>query len=191
MKLLSIKDKEEQYGTTDAEQALLRRAKDGDRAAFEEVVRLYQEKVFKLAYWFFHNPEDAMEIVQETFLRIYRSLDSFREGTNFGSWLYRVAANLCIDYYRKFKKRRPEVSAPVVVTDDPESQLSRQILNDQINSAVAGLAKQEKMVFVLKHFSHLKYRQIAEVLNISVGTVKSTHHRALVKVRRGVMPPER
>ncbi|MBM3294014.1 MAG: sigma-70 family RNA polymerase sigma factor, partial [Candidatus Aminicenantes bacterium] len=80
---------------------LVRRTRAGDRQAFVELTRLYQKKVFILTYAFFRNKEDALDLVQETFLRAFERLDGFDEGRNFEAWLLQVAKNLCIDEYRK------------------------------------------------------------------------------------------
>lgn len=197
MKLLSIKENLADHDAEQKDRELVRRAKEGDRDAFEALIRCYQKRVFRMAYCFFREPEDAMEIVQETFLRVYRSIQGFKEGTRFQGWLYRVAVNLCIDYYRKFKKTRLKESEMAEVEErlhsrtlDPEIQLSREVVDTRIRAAVAGLSKREQMVFLLKHFNDLKYREIAGIMNIAVGTVKSTHHRALLQVKKRVLALE-
>jgi len=189
--------KEKENVTADREGVLIRQAKTGNARAFEEIIFLYQQRIFKLAYWFLQDPEDAMEIVQDTFLRLYKNIHGFREGTRFQGWIFRIATNLCIDYYRKFKKRQQkgedinrwaaDRQALADSTDNPEEQASRQVLRENIKNSVRRLPKREKMIFVLKHYSQLKYREIAEIMNISTGTVKSAHHRALSRVKREVM----
>ena len=103
---------ESRYANDEQERTLVRRIKQGHQPAFSELASLYQQKVFRLAYWFFKDKDDAMEIVQETFLRLYQKLDGFDETderTRFNSWIYRIAYNLCIDFYRKFKKKKAEM----------------------------------------------------------------------------------
>jgi RNA polymerase sigma-70 factor (ECF subfamily) len=198
MKLLSIKENQDNHDAEQKDTELVRRAQKGDRDAFEALIRGYQKRIFQMAYCFFREPEDAMEIVQETFLRVYKSIRGFKEGTRFQGWLYRVAVNLCIDYYRKFKKKRLKESEMAEVGErlhsqipDPEIWLSKEMVNTRIQAAVAGLSKREKMVFLLKHFNDLKYREIAGIMNIAVGTVKSTHHRALSQVKKRVLALEK
>lgn len=201
MKLVLEKEKQDNHADLDNEDTLIRRAQLGDEAAFDAIIRMYQKKVFKLAYGFFREPEDAMEIVQETFLRVFRTIRGFREdqgSRQFQSWLYRVTANLCIDYYRKFRKKRLRDTEMEDVhhklhgaSDDPETRMSREALNSGIRDAVDRLPKREKMVFTLKHYSNLKYQDIAGVMNIAVGTVKSTHHRALSHVKSHVLALEK
>jgi RNA polymerase sigma-70 factor (ECF subfamily) len=85
---------------------LIRLVKQGDRQAFTEIISLYQKRVFKLAFAFFRDKDDAMEIVQETFIRIYEKIDKFESDSSFKNWIYRIAYNLCIDFYRKFKSKK-------------------------------------------------------------------------------------
>ncbi len=88
---------------------LVEKIKKGDREAFMTVTHLYQKKVFLLAFSFFHNREDALDIVQETFLRFYQKVSLYRKGKNFQNWLLQIAKNLCIDYYRKNYKKGGEL----------------------------------------------------------------------------------
>lgn len=92
---------------------LLRKTKEGDREAFKEIVRIYQRKVFLLAFSFFRNREDAMDIVQETFLRLYQKMDTYQEGKNFQGWILQITKNICIDRYRKEHSRRKEMESKV------------------------------------------------------------------------------
>ena len=88
------------------EPRLLARIKDGEKEAFAELVRLHQRKIFTLAYGFFRDRDDALEIVQETFMRVYEKIGSYRPDHSLQSWIYRLARNLCVDYYRKHAKKR-------------------------------------------------------------------------------------
>ena len=162
----------------------------GDSAAFNKVVLLYQKRVFRLAFGFFRDREDSMEIVQETFFKVFKNLNRFREGTNFSSWLFRIATNLCIDRYRKMRGKfncdvdwqRFSHTESETVTD-PVEIVMREGFEDSLKKSLKHLSKRQRAVFVLKHESDLKYREIADVLEISVGTVKSLHHRAIHKIR--------
>jgi RNA polymerase sigma-70 factor (ECF subfamily) len=158
---------------------LIERIKEGDREAFMTVTNIYQKRVFVLAYSFFRNRDDALDIVQETFLRFYQKVNMFRRGESFQNWLLQIAKNLCIDYYRKnYGKNRDmkydtpleEMNLSVQNGNDPEvaSDLKR-----IFSACIKKLAEKQRMIFVMKHYNQLKYKEIAEVLGISLGTVKS------------------
>ncbi len=172
--------------------SLVERIKKGDREAFMTLTALHQKKVFLLAFSFFRNREDALDIVQETFLRFFQKVQLFRKGENFQNWLLRIARNLCIDYCRKNHSRKKDWEEPI-----DERKLSLQNENDPYRSSdlkeifsrcVDKLGERQRMVFVLKHYNQLKYREIAQTLNISLGTVKSLHFKAVQNMRAFAAP---
>jgi len=173
---------------------LIEKIKEGDREAFMTVTRLYQKKVFLLAFSFFHNKEDAMDIVQETFLRLYQKVKMFQRGKNFQNWLLQIAKNLCIDYYRKnysksqeWDRKKPieEMNLPDQSEHDPYRSSD---LKSIFSTCIKKLAEKQRMIFVMKHYNQLKYREIAQVLDISLGTAKSLHFKAVQNLR-GLMAP--
>ena len=176
---------------------LVRQVKQGYQPAFTELVARYQKRVFQLAYGFFQDKDDAMEIVQETFLRLYRKLDGFdenQENTLFKNWVYRIAHNLCIDFYRKFKKQKADMKELYqfdrdsrTVTTRAEDQLDRESFRDHVQKSVLRLPKKQQMVFVLKHYSGLKHQEISSLLNLSVGTIKSLYHRSVQNLKKGLL----
>jgi RNA polymerase sigma-70 factor (ECF subfamily) len=174
--------------------ALVRRVREGDREAFLALTRAYQKKVFALAYSFFRNKEDALDLVQETFLRLYQKIDLFRDGRNFEAWLLQVARNLCIDHYRKnyVKRRGMEVSTPVedlaIADGRAEGEIRASDLKDVLSRCVDQLAERQRTIFILRHYNQLKNEEIAQILNISVGTVKSLHFKAIQNLR-GLLSP--
>ena len=171
------------------------RIQQGDRDAFAELVGLYQKRIFRLAYGFFHDREDALEIVQETFMRVYEKIGSYRPEHSLQSWLYRLAYNLCVDYYRKFAKKRK-------LQDDFENVPERHLAQAEgsqalwesrrtaaaIDQAVQGLSRKQQEVFILKYRQGMKLQQVAETMAVSLGTVKALHHRALRRIRQEVAP---
>jgi RNA polymerase sigma-70 factor (ECF subfamily) len=168
--------------------------KEGDREAFMTLTRLYQKKVFLLAYSFFRNREDALDIVQETFLRLYEKVRMFQRGKNFQNWLLQISKNLCIDYYRKnyskskeWDRSKPidEMNLPAQNSYDP---LSSSDLREIISTCLKKLAEKQKMIFVMRHYNQLKYREIAQILDIPMGTAKSLHFKAVQNLR-GLMAP--
>ncbi len=181
----------EEYENT---HSLVEKIKQGDREAFMKVAALYQKKVFLLAFSFFRNREDALDIVQETFLRFYQRVHLYREGENFQNWLLQIAKNICIDYYRKHRSKNREWDR-----EKPIEEMNLAAQNDQdpfrssdlrsiFSACLKRLAKKQRMIFVMKHYNHLKYREIAQILGISLGTVKSLHFKAVHNLR-GLMAP--
>jgi len=173
------------------ENELIRQVQQGDHDAFTELVALYQRKVFKLAFGFFQDKDDAMEIVQETFLRVYEKIHRFEHSdtdspTAFKNWVYRIAYRLCVDFYRKFKKKKTDDRELYEFyenrdreTTNPESQMDRLHFKHTLRKCVKNLSKRQQMIFMLKQYSDLKHEEISRILNISVGTVKSQYHRAV------------
>jgi RNA polymerase sigma-70 factor (ECF subfamily) len=168
---------------------LVERVQNQDREAFMVLTRLYQKKVFQLAYSFFRNKEDALDIVQETFLRFHQKAHMFQKGKNFQSWLLQLAKNICIDYYRKYHKkdsewRQEEDIERVNPTSnksshhDPSSDLK-----EVFSRCLEKLSDKQRMIFVMKHYNHLHYKEIAQILHIALGTVKSLHFKAVRNLR--------
>lgn len=168
---------------------LVERIKNGEREAFVTLTRLYQKKVFALAYAFFGNTEDALDIVQDTFLRLYQKVHTFRKGKNFQSWLLQIAKNICIDVYRKqHRKNQPfeferQVEGMDPVDVESSDGYSRQDLRRVFSSCLQKLTDKQRLVFMMKHCNEFKYREIAQILEIAPGTVKSLHCKAVQNMR--------
>jgi RNA polymerase sigma-70 factor, ECF subfamily len=183
------------------ESALIRAAQRGDRDAFEEIVRRYDQDVLRLALQITRRPEDAHDLYQEAFLKVYRNLDRFRFECNFYTWLYRVVTNVCLDHLRR-RSSRPEDQAPesqnlTSLADEdffdrqahpaphsnPERALMGKELGARISRAMERLSPRERMVFELKHFQGLRLRVIGEMLGTTEETVKNSLFRATRKLR--------
>jgi len=169
--------------------SLVRRIKKGDREAFMAVTHLYQKKVFLLAYSFFRNKEDALDIVQETFLRLYQKISMFQEGKNFQSWLLQITKNLCIDSYRRNHGRNGQIGFEKSIDqmdlsnpDERTDHLSSDI-KEIISRCLKKLSERQRMIFVMKHYNNLEYNEIAQILNIALGTVKSLNFKAVQNMR--------
>jgi RNA polymerase sigma-70 factor (ECF subfamily) len=189
----TVRSGEENRHELEREDQLVSRIKSGDREACAELVGLYQKKIFVFAYGFFPNREDALEIVQETFMRIFAKMDNYQPQQSFSGWVYRLTHNICIDTYRKFAKKRTLESdfadvgeRQLAVLDNPQEALESQQMNAAIARAAERLSLKQKSVFTLKYAQGMKLQQVAEVMNISLGTVKTLHHRALRKIRKEV-----
>jgi RNA polymerase sigma-70 factor (ECF subfamily) len=175
-------------------QVLLEKAKEGDRLAFQAIVTLYQQKVFLLAYSIMRNKEDAVDIVQETFLRLLQKLGSYEREKSFQAWLLQMAKNLCIDYYRKNYSRRRKFESSksieelnLAADDGPDSPASAD-LRRIFSRCLEKLGERQRLVFVMKHYNGLQYQEIAQILNISLGTVKSLHFKAVQNLRKLLSP---
>lgn len=189
---------EEKKDDLDMQQKLVARIQGGDREAFAELVRQYQKKIFIFAYGFFPSREDALEIVQETFMRIFAKIGGYKRNDSLSGWIYRLTHNICIDYHRKFAKKKalehnfadvPEKQLAVV--EDHQAALESGQLQAAIERAAGNLSLQQKAVFNLKYRQGMKLQQVAEAMNISLGSVKTLHHRALRKIRKEVGPAAR
>lgn len=182
------------------ENALVRDAQAGDRLAFETLVRRYDRDVLRLAMNLVRRGEDARDIYQESFLRIYRNLHRFRFECNFYTWMYRIVTNVALDHLRRKSSRR-EDQAPVPgdaesgthdffdrqpemrAAANPERHLLGQELGAHIASALERLSSRERMVFEMKHYHGLKLRAIGDLLGTSEETVKNSLFRATRKLR--------
>jgi RNA polymerase sigma-70 factor, ECF subfamily len=182
------------------EHGLVRTAQAGDRLAFEELVRRYDRDVLRLALNLVQRPEEAKDVYQESFLRVYRNLHRFRFECSFYTWLYRIVTNVGLDHLRRRTSRR-EDQAPV--SDEPESSTrdffdrqpelrpasnpERQLLGaeigSQIQSAMKRLSPRERIVFEMKHHQGMRLRAIGDMLGTSEETVKNTLFRATRKLR--------
>lgn len=173
---------------------LVRRIAAGDRDAFLILTRAYQRKVFALAYSFFRNKEDALDLVQETFLRLFQKIESFQAGRNFEAWLLQIARHLCIDHYRRNSARRREGECSTPVEDLPiadpraERESRGSDIKDILSRCVDRLADRQKTIFIMRHYNQLKNEEIAGILDISTGTVKSLHFKALQNLRALMSP---
>ena len=178
---------------------LIRAAQRGDRAAFEELVRQYDQAVLRLAYHLTGSEQDAQDIYQEAFLKAYKHVGNFRFECSFYTWIYRIVSNLCLDHLRKRQTRKEESAVQTDsegeeyslvdrVSDDrsganPERDLMRRELGGKINAALGKLTPRERMVFEMKHYQGLKLRTIGEILNTTEETAKNTLFRATQKLR--------
>ncbi len=173
---------------------LIKKIKEGDREAFMTVTSLYQRKVFLLAFSFFHNREDAMDIVQETFLRLYQKINLFQKGKNFQSWLLQIAKNICIDYHRKNYAKKGEWRKEKTIDEmnlpdrNERNSLDAIDLKDIFSQCLKKLTERQRMIFVLKHYNQFKYREISQILDVSLGTVKSLHFKAVQNLRTLISP---
>src|ERR1051326_3151810 len=184
--------------TPSDEASLIRAAQRGDAEAFEQLVRAYDQSVLRLAMNLLRSPEDARDVYQEAFLRVYRNLHTFRFDCSFHTWLYRIVTNLCLDHLRKRKVRREESTVvetgegPLDRIDslaeerahgDPQRNLLSRELRAKIESVLEGLTPRERMVFELRHYQGMRLRAIGEMLGTSEEAAKNCLFRATQKMR--------
>jgi len=167
---------------------LVAEIKNGDKEAFMKLVGLYQQKIFVLAYSMVQEREDALDLVQETFLRLYEKINTYRSGENFSAWLMKIARNICLDFLRRQKTRKKEsldqLSPERLDLADGHQDPAHFNPGKLISQAVSCLPARQQAVFILHHYRELKYEEIAEELRISTGTVKSLHYKAVRKLRK-------
>lgn len=169
----------------DDERSLVVRAKRGERAAFDRIIERHRRAVFQFAYGFFRNRDDALEIVQETFLRLFEKLDLYDDEQNLQAWILRLARNLSIDYYRKYKKKQKlyeEIDEKRMAAERENTTFTE--VEEIMSRCLDGLSERQRSVFLMKHQQGLKLEEIAGVLDISLGTVKTLHHRAVHAIRK-------
>lgn len=154
--------------------------------AFGLLIQKYQEKVYWLCRRMVNNHDDADDIVQEVFIKVWKNLDDFRSDAQLYSWIYRIASNECLQFLKKQKKRNQ------VSFDDFSEQLADQygssdvLSGDQIQAklhrAIAILPDKQKLIFQMKYFDEMKYEEISTVLGTSVGALKASFHLAVKKI---------
>ncbi|HEV8129276.1 MAG TPA: sigma-70 family RNA polymerase sigma factor, partial [Candidatus Eisenbacteria bacterium] len=182
---------EEFVVTTATDEELVRRAQQDDERAFGELVTRYESKVYSLAMKMLRNPEDAEDVLQETFLRAYRGIKSFKGNSTFSTWIYRITANSALMKLRK--KQLPQVSiedsdereTPISIADwapGPVEQLLNQEMQRVMDEAIETLPPEFRQVFILRDVEELSNSDVAEILDLSVAAVKSRLHRARLKV---------
>ncbi|MBP1761307.1 MAG: polymerase sigma factor RpoE [Firmicutes bacterium] len=176
-----------------SDQHLVKRTLHGDTYAFEELVKTYQNKVYMLAYRYMGNEDDANDMAQEAFIKAYRSLRSFKGDASFGTWIYRITTNVCLDELRRRKRKIVPISLdePLATLDGDE--IEREISDKSLAADVVYEKKEfsqiiqllldemkpeHKTVIVLRDIMELSYEEIAAVLDCSIGTVKSRISRA-------------
>ena len=175
------------------EESLLQRAKNGDQAAFGELVTLYEKKVYALALRMCKHPEDAAEASQEAFLAAWQGLKFFRGEASFSTWLYRLTSNACVDLLRKEQRHRaaagPSLDDEEVYLDvadsapSPHDIAEKGELKEQIEAGLRALSPEHREVLVLREIHQLSYDEIAETLSLDSGTVKSRISRGRKQLR--------
>lgn len=185
------------------DRTLIERARAGDRSAFELLVQRYDRQVLRLALNVLGSAEDARDLYQEAFLKIYRNLHHFRFECAFYTWIYRIVTNLCLDHLRR-RRSHPEEQPPVLRMtsseerangdffdrqqgggnhSDPERQVLGHEIGRKVEAALRSLSPRERMVFEMRHYQGMKLRAIGDALGTTEETVKNSLFRATRKLR--------
>ncbi len=169
--------------------ALARRARAGDRAALADLFERHHARVFRSAYLVTRSPEAADDIVQLVFLELFKALDTFDPRRPFVPWLYRIVHNVSIDYLKRERYRHP--TAPLAdTTPGPTGEIGRAELRADVRPALDGLSAEHREALVLRYYVGLPEREMAGVLGVRPGTVKSRLHRALHALEEALGPGE-
>src|SRR5437016_12581185 len=165
--------------------ALVKTAKAGDMAAFEELVARHRDKIYARAFSMMRNEEEALDLSQEAWVKGWQRLKQFQGDSSFGTWMTRIIINLCLDQLRKQKRQRTESieamdeesggverQMPVLIVN-PTAGLERQELRQRIDRALNQLSYEHRTVLVLHEFEEMEYKQIAKAMECSIGTVMS------------------
>lgn len=178
------------------EQELVRRARDGDQAAFEQLVRDNETRIYNLALRMVGDAEDALDLSQEAFLNAWKGLAAFKGDSSFSTWLYRLTSNACLDFLRSKKRRQSTVGSALSLDDEqlppppadpqlhPHAQLERKERAQALHRAMQSLPDHHRQVLVMRELSGLSYQEISDVLELDMGTVKSRLTRARLALKK-------
>lgn len=178
------------------EQELVARAKAGDHTAFEQLIHDNEKRIYNLTLHMVGNPDDALDLSQETFLNAWKGLSSFKGDSAFSTWLYRLASNACLDFLRSKKRRQDTIGSAFSLDDEeapppppdeslrPEEHLERKERSAALHRAMNKLPSHHRQVLVMRELSGLSYQEISDVLELDLGTVKSRLTRARTALKK-------
>jgi len=179
---------------------LIARCQRGDLTAYEPLVNKYRERIYAQAFHLTRNADDAYDLCQETFVKAWKSLKNFRGQSSFYTWLYRITTNLGIDLIRSkeknpttpfedaLEKEETEENKPFAKQDLPSEHLLRKELGQAIDAAIAKLTPEHREVILLREFEALDYKEIAQTVGCSLGTVMSRLHYARANLQKILRP---
>jgi RNA polymerase sigma-70 factor (ECF subfamily) len=183
-------------GSSRDDAALIRRCQRGDVEAMNELIQAYQKHVFNLAFRLSGNYDDAQDIAQEAFIRVFNSINSFRGEANFSTWIYRIVTNVFLDERKKQRVRdhgsldeylELEDSSVARQIEDPspgpEASVEQRERNEVVGQAVLALPENQRVMIALYHFQGRSYEEIADIMQLPIGTVKSRLNRARLALK--------
>lgn len=163
---------------------IIERAQRGDRDAFRQIVEAHQSFVYAVAYRLVHHPEDAEDLTQEAFIRLWKNLGKYNQQARLSTWLYTIVTHVCLDFLKSASNRQARTHADLtdasVVADsaDPEQAVHHHELAHWVLVAADGLAPKQKAAFVLRDLEGLPVEEVCSILNLSPGNLKSNLHLA-------------
>lgn len=181
------------------EEILIKKCKKGDLDAFETLIKNHQKRAYNIALKMLKNPEDAMDISQEAFIKVFKYIDSYNNKSSFSTWIYRIVINTCLDYIKKNKNNVLYLDEPINTDDgsikreitdnknNPEKILEKKINNEDINKAISMLKVKHRMIIILRDIQGFSYEEISKMLNLPLGTVKSRVKRARENLRKIIL----
>ncbi len=178
------------------EQRIIQKAKEGDRTAFAELVDLYKDRVYHISYRMLGNRQEAEDVAQETFIRVYNNLESYNPQYKFSTWIYRIATNLSIDFIRK-RKQSLSLDADISGAEGldwhdrladsglgPEEEVLADEFQNEVQGAIMGLNPKYRSVMVLRYIQDLSLQEISETVQLPVSTIKTRIHRGREALRK-------
>lgn len=175
---------------------LIELSQQGDRNAFDALIRKYESRAYQYAYRLTSNTDEASDIVADAFVRVYNALKNFRGQSSFGTWLYRILTNCYLDQRKKERSRRHESLEATMnleggevqrqfedESDGPDVQLERTAREEAVQGALAKMPEYQQAMLVMYHVEMLTYEEISEALDLPIGTVKSRLNRARLALR--------
>lgn len=174
--------------TTEDTGVLVKRVQNGDAPAFSDLVNHWQGKIHRFAYRFMSDVDDASEITQKTFIKVYQKVNTLDDPDKFSSWIYRVANNLCLDELKRAGRRKATSleawAEQAEESETPAVTLERKELGELLQKALSLLPDEQRTVVILKQYEGLKFREIADILEESENTVKSRMYYGLRALNR-------
>lgn len=173
------------------DRGLVEECRQGIRQSFNRLVLKYQNKIFSIAYRMLKNADDAKDVTQDVFLAVYRSIDKFRGDSRLSTWLYRIVVNLCINrlksstfrYAGELEDYKLKNTNGDIMPENPDEALSRKNLNLVLEKEIGKLSAESRVMVIMRDVEGLSYEEIAKVLELPEGTVKSRLHRARIDLK--------
>jgi RNA polymerase sigma-70 factor (ECF subfamily) len=174
-----------------SDEELIRLSQKGDLESFGVLVERYQKRVFAVVYGLVHDADEAQDLTQESFIRAYHAIENFRGASRFYTWIYRITVNLCMDHFRKEGAERSRLSAEQSMEFDPltpDLVAAQREMSQAVHQAIRALPVDQRTVIVLRELEGLSYKEIAQVVGSSMGTVMSRLFYARKRLRELLKP---
>jgi RNA polymerase sigma-70 factor (ECF subfamily) len=181
------------YNSDDTDAKLIKQVALGDENAFEQLVKKYQHAVFNTIYRYIGNYEDVEDIAQEVFIKIWQKAKSFKRKSKFSTWLYRIVVNQCLNYRSKHKQKlvsldemteKEQIPDSLIVEVDHEQRKKAEIVKKAVNE----LPEKQRIALVLSKYEEKSYKEIAEIMGVSLSAVESLIFRAKQNLKKQLLP---